>query len=139
MRPKLIALIAVSTVALVGCASGEAVSKTSVEPSNTVTIAPEPSPSQDATASKDAFLAQLEVIKEKESQLEGKLKKKASDEYMLERGDKYCELLEDNDLVEPIYSNGKDATDLQIEGMILQSARINLCPTSQDEVSSDLP
>lgn len=99
----------------------------------------EASPSQDATENKDAFLVQLEVIKEKESQLEGKLKKKASDEYMLERGGKYCELLEDNDLVEPIYSDGKDATDMQIEGMILQSARINLCPINQDEVSSDLP
>lgn len=130
MRPKLIALIAISAVALVGCASGEAASETNAEPSNTVTIAPDPSPIQDATASKDAFLDQLEVIKEKENQLEGKLKKKASDKYMLERGDKYCELLEDNDLVEPIYSDGKDATDMQIEGMILQSARINLCPVN---------
>lgn len=130
MRPKLIALIAVSAVALVGCASGETASAPSVESSQAATVAAEPSPSQDANASKDAFLAQLEVIKEKKSQLEGKLKKKASDEYMLERGDKYCELLEDNDLVEPIYSDGKDATDMQIEGMILQSARINLCPVN---------
>lgn len=130
MRPKLIALLAVSAVALVGCASGETASKPIADPSQSVTVAAEPSPSQDATASKDAFLTQLEVIKEKKSQLEGKLKKKASDEYMLERGDKYCELLEDNELVEPIYSNGKDATDLQIESMILQSARINLCPAT---------
>ena len=130
MRPKLIALIAVSAFALVGCSSGEAANEPSAEPSVTATVTAAASPIQDANASKDAFLAQLEVIKEKKSQLEGKLKKKASDEYMLERGDKYCELLEDNDLVEPIYSDGKDATDMQIEGMILQSARINLCPVN---------
>lgn len=134
MRSKLIALAVVSGLALVGCSTAE--STPEPVPTVTVTAAPSasaaPSLSTDTVADEDAFLGQLSIIKEKEDQLAGALKEKADDSYLLKRGEKYCDLLSEKEIVEPIYSNGKDATDLQIETMILQSARTNLCPATSN-------
>lgn len=76
----------------------------------------------------EAFLAQLSDIKDKEDELSSKLKKKASDSYLLDRGEAYCGMLETEETVNPVPSTSNDTTDYQIESMILQSARTHLCP-----------
>lgn len=135
MRPKLVALLAVSAIALVGCS---ATAEPLPEPSATISAPTNPpaatQPEETNTAGKqeEAFLTQLSDIKDKADQLEGNLKKKATDSYLIKRGEKYCDLLEETEAVEPLPSNSNDTTDYQIETMILQSARTNLCPEASN-------
>lgn len=134
MRPKFIAVLSLTALALVGCSAAE--TPAAPTPTQDVTITaetlapPASAPASSDKADEEAFLAQLAYIRDAKGKLSGDLKKKASEAYQLKRGEKYCELLEDDPMTEPIYKNGKDATDLQIESNILMAAKVHLCPTA---------
>lgn len=137
MRPKFVALFAVSVLALAGCSSAAEPAPEPTEPAAPEArqaidppVSAEPSPSQEANGDEEAFLAQLAFIRDAKENLSGDLKKKTSETYQLDRGKKYCELLEEDPMTEPLYKDGKDATDLQIESNILMAAKLHLCPSA---------
>ena len=127
MRPKLIALIAVSAFALVGCATSE----TSVEPTATVTVTatPEAEPALPAEPeSEDMFANTLSsTFDGKESKISKSVRYKMEESYYVDRGEEYCEQVEAGKKVEPMTDTALD-DDYAIEHRIMSSAQVFLCP-----------
>lgn len=130
MRPKFVALLAVSVLALVGCS---AASETAPGPaggapaSATPSASVEPSPSKEVGEDEEAFIEGLSTVTDKASQLPKNLRSKAEYSYMLKRGKEYCETIAEKGTAEP-EQTVNNADDLAIESMILISAQIYLCP-----------
>jgi len=139
MRPKLIALLAVSAMALVGCASAQP----SSEPTETVTVTAEPSPT--ARASKAA--EQKSSISESASYDPGNLEDVAAQSFfMIARSlapmagdhskldrDKYAEALHDYCV------EGKDFTISSVKKLneqLADNATQKFCPMIEQELNS---
>lgn len=128
MRPKLLTLLALSTVALVGCATAEIAPETPAKPaaSSTAEI-PQSNESATGGSPEEDFLAQVEMqIKGKEESLEAQLPaKKMTEKYWLERGETYCKQQEDDKLELPRLQS---ALENQWEGQLASAALVSLCP-----------
>jgi len=131
MRPKFVALLALSALALVGCSAD---ADPAPEPTVTAPVTATPSASADSSASQEsgtdeeAFLAQLSTLSDKKEELPPKFQKKVTEKYMLDRGEMYCEMSEKDRNIKPITSGESTGTDNGIETRILMSAQMNLCP-----------
>ncbi len=135
MRPKFIAVLSLSALALVGCSAAE--TPAAPTPTQDVTITKETlaptasaqAPSETAEANEKAYLAELTyLLSDKKDDLPKKFQKKITDKYMLERGKMYCEKLKKNKNLEPITSGESTGIDYAIESRILGTARNMLCP-----------
>lgn len=131
MRPKLIALLAVSAFALFGCASGEVNTGSSVEPSESATFIATPDAEQTPAfepGPEEMFLSTTtSTFEGGEDRVSKKVHHKMEDEYILERGHEYCELIESGKDVKPITDTAL-SDDYEIENRIMLGAQIFLCP-----------
>lgn len=129
MRPKLIALLAVSALALVGCSAGEP----SVEPTATVTVTatPEAEPALPAEPKPaDMFANSLSSTFEgKEPQFNKSVRHKLDESYYMDRGEEYCDLIDAGKKVEPMASTASE-DDYEIEHRIMINSQTFLCPKS---------
>ena len=133
MRPKLIALIAVSAFALVGCASGEAANEPSAEPSVTATVFATPDVEPSAISEpgpEEMFLSTTSSTFEGgEARVNKKVHYKMEDEYIMERGYEYCDQIEAGEDIEPMTDTALP-DDYEIENRIMIGAQIFLCPVN---------
>ena len=131
MRPKFVALVAVSALALVVCSSAAepapAPTATSTVAATSPASAADGPTKTDNAAAEAAFIEGLSTVTDKASQLPKNLRSKAEDSYLLKRGKEYCETIAQTGTAEP-EQTVNNADDLAIEAMILNSARTNLCP-----------
>ena len=130
MRPKLIALLAVSAVALVGCAASEPTVEPA-QPSASTPDAAELSETLEAEPTsepKDLFLESVHaVVDGNEDIFKGKEQNMISESYWLEKSDKYCEQIESGNT--PVEPSTLSANGIQLERTIISSASQHLCPT----------
>lgn len=131
MRPKLIALLAVSAFALVGCSAGEPSAEptaTRTEDSNAHLLPPVPTVEEPGP--EDMFINTLSTTFEgNESKIDKLVRYKMEESYYVDRGEEYCEQVEAGKKVEPMVDTELD-NDYEIEHRIMISAQIFLCPTT---------
>lgn len=124
MRPKLFALIAVSAVALVGCATAE-----TSEPQPTVTVTAVPSASAEKTAQAEPALSpQDQYLNGVRKQSE--VLKDMSDSELLDLAQESCEQMEDGSRLPEVAGSNSDP-DIQSANIVVYGmAGSQLCPDS---------
>lgn len=133
MRPKFVALVAVSALALVGCSSA---ADPAPEPTSTATVAAtspanaEPSPSAPTAAdAEENFLGMMEnsigIDADKYSK---NLQPKLESSYWLDRGEELCDEVEPGGAV-TMPTGIRSSEEYRIESSIAVAASSYLCPT----------
>lgn len=143
MRPKLIALIAVSAVALVGCATNESpveTQKTIAEPATSEPEQVVPTEDPYAERSVEEFYVDslVDTFARGKNNVPESLHYKMEEAYIMERGEYYCEKVEAGKKVEQIRNLDGNIED-EIENRIILDATMFLCPSEPESTSSDLP
>lgn len=130
MRPRILALLAVSAVALAGCSASEG----APEPTATVTVTAAPSATPEETAQAEPTL----VVPEKSLSPEDAYLERArsndhtlskmGDKELLDLAEKSCEGLADGVKIPEVYESGDETTRMSVNLTVRNMAGSQLCP-----------